>query len=219
MRTLRRGGAIIGVAVACTAFGAASAGAAVQTFAFTGDEQTFTVPAGVRAVHVVAIGAPGGANPPVAAGGTGDRVEADVAVPPGATQLFVEVGAKGFEGGPSRGFATDSGFNGGGQSCCGAGNGGGASDVRTLPRTDIRTLNSRLLIAGGGGGAGSGSTGRAGGPAGLPNGHHGGGSANETGGAGGFPTEGGQGGFGSDTTGNGQGGTLGQGGDGRPFFR
>ena len=77
-------------------------------------------------------------------------------MPPGATQLFVEVGAKGFEGGPSRGFATDSGFNGGGQSCGGAGNGGGASDVRTLPRTDIRTLNSRLLIAGGGGGAGSG---------------------------------------------------------------
>ena len=118
MRRLRRCGAMTIVALACTAFGAASAGAAVQTFASTGGEQTFSVPAGVSAVHVVAIGARGGSQRrALSVGGTGDRVEGDVGVPPGATVLFVEVGARG-EDGPRAAFS--SAFNGGGEAVSGA---------------------------------------------------------------------------------------------------
>jgi Glycine rich protein len=50
------------------------------------------------------------------------------------------------------------GFNGGGKGTVGAGaswvGGGGASDVRTLPMSaGVISLNSRLIVAGGGGGA------------------------------------------------------------------
>jgi hypothetical protein len=115
--------------------------AATSTFIYTGLEQTYTVPAGVSAVTITAVGAPGGAGNPVAPGGKGASVTATVAVTAGAT-LYVLVGGPGVEqtdAGPTVG-----GFNGGGSSD--AGGGGGASDVRsTSASTGLTpTSDSRL---------------------------------------------------------------------------
>lgn len=57
------------------------ASAASQTLGFTGTEQTFTVPAGVSSLHLVAVGAKGGKGSDAASniGGSGcfgDRLEA-----------------------------------------------------------------------------------------------------------------------------------------------
>ena len=180
--------------------------AVVCTFASTGAEQTFTVPADVSAVTITAIGAPGGkGNPETAStGGRGAKVSTAIAVTPGQT-LYVEVGGPGGLGG--------GGFNGGGGSFFGGG-GGGASDVRTQPRSvPLTTTDSRILVAGGGGGNGSGAgqfcnPGTNGGDAGSPGdaGHNerctstgptGGQPGTETaGGARGTPSSGGSGGLG-----------------------
>jgi hypothetical protein len=129
--------------------GAAGCATGGQTFEYTGAEQCYTVPAGVTEVRVAAVGAPGEA-PGVfmsESGGYGATVGALVPVTPGQT-LYVEVGDKG-------------GFNGGGTGGAGnVGSGGGASDVRTCSMAATScsggstSLESRLLVAGGGGGAG-----------------------------------------------------------------
>jgi len=153
-------GAVAGTAV----FAVASAGAATQTFSFTGAEQTFTVPSGVTSLHVVAIGANGGLGDNDGGGnsggpgGFGARVEANLAVTPGEV-LFIEVGGTGADGTGGGG----GGFNGGGSSNLGdfhlaGGGGGGATDARTCSRSSAScsgtTLGSRLLVAAGGGGGG-----------------------------------------------------------------
>lgn len=106
--------------------------AASQTFRFTGGEQTFTVPAGVTSIHVVAIGGAGasggntsGGSTVGGAGGFGASVSGDLSVTAGQT-LYVEVGGNGSGAG--------GGFNGGGTGDPFSPGGGGASDVRTLPR-------------------------------------------------------------------------------------
>jgi hypothetical protein len=115
---------------------------AAEGFSFTGGEQTFTVPAGVTTVHVDAIGGYGGdAN---GAGGAPARVTGDLAVTPGET-LYVEVAGDGSSTGAG-------GFNGG---ATGAGGGGGASDVRTSPRSAGLSPDTRVLVAAGGGGSAS----------------------------------------------------------------
>jgi hypothetical protein len=161
---------------------ATPAAATTQTFTFTGSEQTFTVPAGVFSVHVLAIGGRGGKAGEV--GGVGAEVQGDLSVKPGEI-LYVEVGGSGGSGGP----LSPGGFNGGGE---GAGGGGGASDVRTLPRSEGLFTDSRLLVAAGGGGSGtSGSEGAgAGGAAGeaggsIPNNEGGGAGGSSSGGSGG----------------------------------
>jgi hypothetical protein len=149
----------------------ATAIAQADTVAFssTGSEQAFTVPAGVTSIHVVAIGAPGGAAGNDA-GGRGAQATADLAVTPGEA-LYVEVGAKGGDGDP-QGFGPGGagGFNGGGGGGPGVsgtnpsgGGGGGASDVRTVPSGQPGSLAARLIVAGaGGGGPGGGAAGAAG---------------------------------------------------------
>ena len=147
-------GVVLALGLACVggsvAIGAAPAEGPV-TVAFTEvGAHTFTVPAGVKTIHVVAVGAPGGNGNVGFDGGRGGVATADVAVTPGQT-LNVFVGGKGIDGskkaGPSQG-----GFNGGGESEIGAnGGGGGASDIRTGGAADLET---RLVVAGGGGGGG-----------------------------------------------------------------
>ena len=146
---------------------AGSAVAAAATFTATGAEQAYVVPAGVTAVHVEAIGAPGGDGLPANSGtpgegGRGGVVRADVPVSPGQV-LYVAVGGPGASGGvlgPNPG-----GWNGGGASSNAGGAGGGASDVRTCSRSAAScpagssSLASRLIVAGGGGGGGSPSQG------------------------------------------------------------
>ncbi len=122
------------------------------TYAYTGAEQTFTVPAGVTSVTVTAVGARG-VNGGAAAGGNGAVVTATVPVPTGTATLYVEVGGPG-----DLSTVSDSGnvtgpFNGGGWSNY-AGNGGGGSDVRTcsMSTCDLTSNDTRLVVAGNGGG-------------------------------------------------------------------
>ncbi len=146
-----RGPVVAAVAVAVVMTVLVTAHAALAAlFTYGGAEQTYTVPSGVTAVHVVAVGGTGGSGvwgDLTNEGGAGGVVTADVPVSPGET-LYVEVGGNGASGG----------FNGGGASgdTPFAGNGGGASDVRTVSRTTpiSASADSRLLVAAGGGGAG-----------------------------------------------------------------
>jgi hypothetical protein len=157
--------------------GAASASASTQIFGFSGDEQTYTVPAGVHSLHLIAVGAEGGRGSSSATGNTlagesglGARIEADLAVVPGQT-LFIEVGGAGIPG-REIDLLGAGGFNGGGSANNGSlaagqftsfpgGGGGGATDVRTCSRHAAScgggqsSLDSRLLVAGGGGGSGA----------------------------------------------------------------
>jgi hypothetical protein len=153
----------------CVAFAAGNVGvasAATTTFDSTGAEQMFTVPAGVTSLNVVAIGAKGGngapSDTPSGAGGLGGRATGEIPVTPGQI-LFIEVGGNGTT--PTAGAAGVAGFNGGGAGGAsgdatnghGGGGGGGASDVRNVSATATGTLDSRLVVAGGGAGGGGNS--------------------------------------------------------------
>jgi hypothetical protein len=181
---------------------------ATCSYASTGSEDTFTVPAGVTQLQVSAVGGAGGPGGYSTTGGEGAVVTGDLTVT-SSEVLYVEVGGNGSSGGFNGGGAAGSG-------CCTEGNGGdggGASDVRTVASTSSGSLSSRLLVAGGGGGGGGyGSLGN-GGAAGNAGQDVGYGTAVYGGGAGGSATGGspGDGGYGGQ---NGQQGSLGTGGAG-----
>lgn len=134
------------------------------TFSCTGAQQIYSVPAGVRALKVKAIGAAGGPSSdlfggPGGSGGQGAVVGAWVRLPPATSTVYVEVGCA-----PPADSPAVGGFNGGGTGSNG-GAGGGASDVRLHPRsTALTKSDTRLVVAGGGGGGGvcSGAGGAAG---------------------------------------------------------
>jgi hypothetical protein len=156
--------ALVPAAIAAPAPRGGENGSYGMAFTFTGGEQSFVVPEGIRTVHVRAIGGEG-ADAGTIQGGQGVEVQDDIPVEPGEV-LYVEVG-----GSPS---GATGGFNGGGNAGTGAlagGGGGGASDVRLEPRANAGSALSRLVVAPGGGGAGAtggqmGSAGGAGGDAG-----------------------------------------------------
>ncbi|MFJ2868251.1 Ig-like domain-containing protein [Kitasatospora sp. NPDC087314] len=130
------------------------------TFAFTGAEQTFTVPGGVSSVQVSAIGAAGAPNDTGdggTPGGMGAQVSGTLSGLSVGQTLYVEVGGTPTNSGGCIGSTRcTGGFNGGGSSHQTGGGGGGASDVRTQPRsTPLTTTDSRLIVAAGGGGGGS----------------------------------------------------------------
>jgi Glycine rich protein len=183
-----------------------------QTFAYTGAEACYVVPAGVTELHAVVVGAEGGSGgenvggSTVAggAGGFGARVTGELSVNPGET-LYVDVGGTGGNVANTGNPGGAGGFNGGAAGGNdGGGGGGGASDVRTVPASGNpcvagASLDSRLIAAagGGGGGAASGSAGGNGGP--------GAGDAVGDGGAG-SSSGGGAGGGGASTSSDGAGG-------------
>lgn len=116
-----------------------TAAAAHQTFDEAG-EQMFTVPQSVDEIKIVATGAAGGSLIGAGAGGVGAVVSGELSVTPGEV-LYVEVG-----GAPSDEITPKEkcegetlcvgGFNGGGNAVPGDGaGGGGASDVRTMSRS------------------------------------------------------------------------------------
>ncbi|MGA8325814.1 MAG: glycine-rich protein, partial [Candidatus Cybelea sp.] len=122
--------------------------ASKQTFAYTGSEQKFKVPAGVTQVVVTVDGASGAPgydhrySKYGSPGGLGSRVRATIPVMPRET-LAIFVGGSG----------SDGGFNGGGASSTyndGNGYGGGASDVRQ----GGGQLADRVVVGAGGGGGG-----------------------------------------------------------------
>jgi hypothetical protein len=213
-----------------------------QSFASTGYEQVFVVPAGVTNTEVTLVGASGGTRG-ITPGGMGASVVGTLSVTPGE-QLFVEVGGDG--------SAFEPGYNGGGPGVQGSGSGGGASDVRTCSVSvcaEAASLDSRLLVAAGGGGAGrdglagsaaeggegggAGDRGQKGSPDGPAKGGLGGGGAETSaGGAAGMDSsgapaetgtlgrggEGGEGGYGYAGGGGGGGGIYGGGGGGGGLY-
>src|SRR5579871_3878953 len=126
--------------------GQSGAATGKQTFAYTGSEQTFKVPAGVKRITVTvdgASGAPGydyGYGNYASPGGLGTRVRATIPVTP-RESLAIFVGG-------------DGGFNGGGSGNTYGSNydgyGGGASDVRQ----GGDQLADRVVVGAGGGGGG-----------------------------------------------------------------
>ncbi len=191
--------------------------AATKSFVFTGKEQTFVVPPGVSRLQVVAIGAHG-----AGVGGIAAIISGPLTVTPRKT-LYVEVGGAGaysdfpvaaFNGGGMGGFVAGGGTDGG--------SGGGATDIRTVsmvPSDSATSLQSRLIVAGGGGGDGgygtsSGSAGNpgTGGSAGATGANAG--SENAFGGQGANPGAGSGGNGNGDAQANGGAGSLGFGGNG-----
>jgi hypothetical protein len=163
-RALRAFATCATAALLSASAGAGVASADTASFASTGGEQTFTVPAGVTALQVVAVGGRGGG----VFGGFGAVARATVPVTPGQT-LFVNVGGNGTAGelenndtGPAGGF-NGGGSGGNGSAIYAAGDsGGGATDVRSFSRNQPSSLGTRLVVAaGGGGGATSGTSGGA----------------------------------------------------------
>jgi hypothetical protein len=154
-----------------------------KVFSFTGGEQQFVVPAGVRVLKITVSGATGWGDD----GATGGLVKARVPVQSGET-LSIYVGGAG--------SAYHGGYNGGARGYCYAagcigGGGGGASDVRQ----GGDTLADRIIVAGGGGGSGSsfgeGTGSGVGGSGGDGGGVHGDRGLNATGHFGGFGAGGG----------------------------
>ncbi|CAN5515999.1 hypothetical protein BH10ACT11_BH10ACT11_02430 [soil metagenome] len=171
-RTGGRGILATACAALCVLAGTAASSAGTPapvtaTFIYTGSQQTFKVPLGVRSLHVVATGGKGASGgQPVTAGAA--TVTADIAVTPGKT-LYVEVGGNGQNGAQATGA-----FNGGGLAgSTTAGGGGGASDIQTCPNVDpfACDIHEKALIvaagSGGGGSSGDNGQGGAGGPRGL----------------------------------------------------
>lgn len=184
-----------------------AAHAITQTFNYTGDQQNFTVPAGVTSLTIQAFGAEGGTGyASDGRGGGGDVVNVTIAVAPGE-KLAIFVGGQGGNG--TADSAGAGGYNGGGDGGHqltegqGGGGGGGASDVRL----GGIALGDRIVVAGGGGGNGS-IQGTMGGGGGYPVGEDGT-DGNAYGGGGGTQSSGGSGG-----TSNGTDGSSGLGGNG-----
>ena len=154
---------------ACGSAGVLSTSGSSNTCAYTTvGEDTFTVPAGVGAIDVVAVGGAGGA-PALSPKSRADQVLGTLAVTPGET-LWVDVGGVGGAGTAQKSY-TVGGFNGGGNGGTGAGGlvetggwgGGGASDVATCAvwaspfncyevSGHVLSYEPRLIVAAGGGG-------------------------------------------------------------------
>ena len=103
-RRARRLAALAACLATVFAASAASAQATTLTYLYTGGEQTFTVPAGITTLHVVAIGGAGGAS--AVSGGAAAQVTADLSVTPGQV-LYIEVGGKGKNGNPTETIVID----------------------------------------------------------------------------------------------------------------
>lgn len=136
-----------------------------RTFHYTGAAQSFTVPAKVSLIKVVALGAAGGGKAYYhgSLAGRGGRISAVVPVRAGE-RLHIYVGGAGYWANGYQG-----GFNGGalpGEYFGGATGGGGASDVRE----GGMALRFRVVVAGGGGGWGADHGGGGGGGGGASSG-------------------------------------------------
>ena len=146
-----------------------TAAADTYTYRSSGAAQTYIVPPEVWAVHIVAVGAPGGAGGG-APGGFGAIVSDDMLTLPGE-RLTVNVGAAGADYDACCSWAFGSGGAGGsGTGIPAGGGGGGASSV--YPSWMMPMGWRGLEAGGGGGGGGSDGTGPggAGGDAGEPGG-------------------------------------------------
>ena len=208
MRGLRRlviGAVLVGSLIVLPP---APASATTQVvFAFTGTNQTWTVPAGVTSVTIEMVGAGGGGGRSGTSnfGGGGGSVSGTLTVVPGDT-LTVIVGQGGIndnvQNPESNNYRFGGGGSGGGNSTLEPytwGSGGGRSAIRSS--NGVYGTTGDVLTAGAGGGGGwwnlatDGQPNAVGGPGGGLLGGAGGGSLNDFGG-GGTQTAGGAGGVG-----------------------
>ena len=117
-----------------------------QTFAYTGSQQTFTVPSGVTSITIKAWGAQGGDGGPTGPsnGGNGGYSTGDLSVNAGEA-IYVYVGGKGEDyimqgtGGWNGGGATNATSNDNKR----PGTGGGGSDIRY----NGTALSNRVIVA------------------------------------------------------------------------
>ena len=128
------------------------------TYAWTGSEQTYTVPTGVHSLQIDACGAQGGPDPFTSStllGGLGGRIQSLIPVTPGQI-LYVAVGGSGSNNYNGGGLAMDTAYTNGYGSSTNK-YAGGATDIRTTSggSTGLSNLatgsDSRLVVAGGGG--------------------------------------------------------------------
>jgi uncharacterized protein YjbI with pentapeptide repeats len=212
------GGAPAGEAPAASATGTpATTTTTTRTFTRPGGS-SFTVPASVSMVTVVAAGAPGGSCPQASTtGGLGAAVTAEVPVSPGES-LALSVGGPGDNcGSPGGGVGGGGGGGKGGSGAAGhlGGAGGGGATV-----VQVSTPSPTLLLWAGGGGGAAASVPQALTPA---NGGNAAGTTGETlpdetggndGGQPGTQTRGGSGSHGGNDLARGFQGTMGAGGTG-----
>ncbi|MDX2279928.1 MAG: zinc-dependent metalloprotease family protein, partial [Saprospiraceae bacterium] len=115
------------------------------TFNYTGNVQTFTVPAGITSLSIQVFGAQGasGAGTNAGIGAQGGQATGTLSVTPGQVLNLYVGGA---------GIGATGGYNGGANGGSGnGGGGGGASDIRV----GGTAFSNRVIVAGGGGGGGS----------------------------------------------------------------
>lgn len=138
------------------------AGATLE-YNYTGHYETFIVPDGVNKIYIELWGGAGGdvgvrndkyGNPVESLGGEGGYMKGTLNVKPGE-KYYIFVGQKGVNEG--EGYYTMA-WNGGGMQDNEDGGGGGATDIRLVvnendPTDWNSTLESRILVVGGGGGA------------------------------------------------------------------
>lgn len=196
--------ALLGAGVVATAAQPAVAVAPpapdITAFSYTGSAETYTVPAGVNRLFVVAAGAMGGKGS-LGTGGFG-AVASGVLDVSSVEELSIRVGQQ-----PT---TAAGGFNGGGNGGAGTTTpglgGGGATDVRV----GGDGLDDRVIVAAGGGGASV----TYGGDGGTPTGGAGFSSGTSTGGGGATQSTGGTAGTSVAASTEASGGSSGQGGDG-----
>jgi prepilin-type N-terminal cleavage/methylation domain-containing protein len=126
------------------------------SFAYTGSAQTYVIPeSGYYKLQV--WGASAGDNTNFdTLGGKGSYAEGEKYFDAGAT-IYIQVGGRGTDVGVADNtgdFLTNGGYNGGGDGAGAGPSGGGATDIRMLAGSwdDTASLNSRVIVAGGGGG-------------------------------------------------------------------
>lgn len=132
--------------------------AATVSFAYTGNSQTWNVPAGVQSVHVTMTGGAGGGRE-YGALTLSNQISGVLTLPAGTTQLEINVGGSGgwsanaatsTTGGWGNGFGGANGGTATGTGGWAGGSGGGATDIR-LPGA---LPSQALMVAAGAGGSG-----------------------------------------------------------------
>jgi hypothetical protein len=129
--------------------------AATQVFSYTGAAQTFTVPAGVTSINIIARGAQGGLSQGQFPGGKGAEMAGDFVVTPGAN-LGVIVGGQGNPDVSTSGGGGGSGVNNAGTPLIVAGGGAGVDfQDPNFGGKDAVTTNNGVTGNGGGGAGGT----------------------------------------------------------------
>ena len=125
---------------------ASANGGTSQTFSYTGDVQTFTVPSGVTSLDIQAQGGNGMGYGESSTNALGAQVRTTLSVTPG-DEFDIRVGGAGAWG--------EGGYNGGGATIngVGTGGGGGSSYVPGDPSAAVTTLTQRWQGSGRGQGS------------------------------------------------------------------